>query len=113
MAVGRELSEVPTAMHSALEVHETLSSSPSAVPSTCWIDHRMPSQRSTSGNPPLTCTPMGSICFVANVPPAVQAVLDTHDTPSRPLRLEPVGVAIVSLDHPRPFQRSTSGTQAS
>ena len=60
-----------------------------------WIDHMLPSQRSTSVEPP-------------EPPTAVQARFDVHETPLRKLNCDRGGFGLRWIDHRLPFQRSTS-----
>jgi hypothetical protein len=99
---------VPTATHTRREAQETLAR-PVTPFGTAWIDHRLPFQRSMSGNDSITRLPVRWMRLTETPPTAVQAFLDEHETPPRPPPVVPAGVGTACLDHSWPFHRSTSG----
>jgi hypothetical protein len=89
----------PTAKQAFVDAQETASkllSSPEYGSVVVWIDQRLPFQRSASG---ARC-----LSGVAVQPTAVQALGDTHDTPSSP----PGTLGVGWIDQRLPFQRSTN-----
>ncbi|MFL5859704.1 MAG: hypothetical protein ACJ780_02850 [Solirubrobacteraceae bacterium] len=74
-----------------------------------WIDHLVPFQRSTSGNPVHGPEPPEQPAPTSKPPTTVQAVADVHDTPLKELEVAPAGLGIPWLDQILPFQRSTNG----
>ncbi len=91
----------PTAVQATVDVHDT----PLAKKrlGTRWIDHRDPSQRSTSA--------FGAWRGVLlNVPTAIQKLRDVHVTSSSSLTVDPAGTGVRWIVQFVPFQRSANAT---
>jgi hypothetical protein len=94
----------PTAVHAALEEHETSFSAPSPGPVTVgrfWFTHRGP--RRCPANNSAIIPPRWK------VPTLMHAPLTTHVTAANDPSVAPFGRPIRSTDQNRPFHRSASG----
>ena len=90
----------PTAVQALAVAHDTLINvgwfAPGGV-GVVWIVQAAPFQRSAS---------VDCVVIDVDVPTAVQAVLDVHDTPSNSLAAAPLGSGLVWTFQLVPFQRS-------
>ena len=96
----------PTAVQALMDVHDTPLSRLLGAPAWLgvgWIDQLVPFQRSTRDRP------AGRLDQVENVPTAVQALAEVHDTPLSELPMSSAGSATAWTDQLFPSQRSASG----
>jgi hypothetical protein len=95
----------PTAVHALGEVQETAFNNDTGLAEVGvgWMLQRVPSQRS------VTVPPVGGeLPTVSKPPTAKQAEGDVHDTPSRPLLVDPAGLGVGAMRQAVPFQSSAS-----
>jgi len=95
----------PTAMHDLGEVQATLNRPLAAAPTRLgvdWMAHRVPFQRS----PRVT----GVFRLPVELPMAVQAEADLHDTAPRKLTWAPEGLGVAWIRHVTPSHRSARDT---
>ena len=91
----------PTAVHAVFVLHDTAVSSgpqPRGL-AACWVDQLVPFQRSAK-------------VARADLPTAVQALTDAHDTAARLLLPAPLALGVLWIDQRLPFQRSAKVAKA-
>ena len=100
------MKEVPTAVQALAERHDTANRSVLVVPTGLGVArmrHVVPFHASASDRSPLP---------VRELPEAVQALAEVHDTPESPLPVPPAALGVAWMRQEVPFHRSAKVSKA-